>query len=73
MPIEMKIIIKSDEKGVGTQIIAEGPCDELESAHAKFIYQTIISALETQKGFSRKEPDVCNVKNIIKEESGNVH
>lgn len=76
MAIVMKIIIEQDDTGVGTRIVAEGPCTEFEARHAEFIHKTIIAALESRQGFKRNDSYVCEVKKIIKstkEGNENVH
>ncbi|VFS44658.1 Uncharacterised protein [Enterobacter cancerogenus] len=76
MTIEMKINIEEDATGVGTRIMAEGPCTEGEARQAQFIHKTVIAALESRKGFKRNDSDVCEVKKISKpnsEGNKNVH
>lgn len=76
MAIVMKIFIEQDATGVGTRIIAEGPCTPVESEQAEFIYKTVIAALESRNGFKRHEPDICKIKEIttpLKEGDENVH
>jgi len=73
--ITMQIVIEQDETGVGTRIMAEGPCTEAEARQAQFIHRTVIAALECRKGFKRNDSDVCEVKEIqpTDGENKNVH
>lgn len=64
MAIVMKVLIEQDETGLGTRIEASGPCTELEAAQAAFIHQSIISALETKKGFKHIDTNICETKEI---------
>ncbi|EHM48885.1 hypothetical protein [Hafnia alvei] len=76
MAIVMKVFIEQDDTGIGTRIQASGPCTEQEAAHAAFIHQSILTALETMNGFKHIDTSICETKEIIKsttEGNKNVH
>jgi hypothetical protein len=72
MAVILKITIQETETGVSTNICAEGACTPEESEQAKFIYQTVVDALQKRSEYRHTEKDVCNVTNINKGNS-NVH
>ncbi|MGK0686887.1 hypothetical protein ACSFC0_16150 [Serratia marcescens] len=72
MAVILKVTIQQTETGVSTNICAEGPCTPGESEQAKFIYQTVVDALQKRPGYRNTGNDVCNVTNINKG-NNNVH
>jgi len=75
MAVVMQIIIQQDANGVSTDIKAGGPCTEVEAAHAAFLHQSIIAALESKEGFKHDGPTVCETKKLqpTDGENKNVH
>lgn len=72
MAVILKVTIQQNETGVSTNICAEGPCTQGELEQAKYIYHTIIDALQKRPDYRNTGKDVCNVTNIKKGNS-NVH
>lgn len=75
MAIVMQITIEQGTTGVSTNIKAGGPCTEVEAAHAAFLHQSIIAALESKEGFKHDGPTVCETKKLQPTggENKNVH
>jgi len=72
MAVILKVTIQQTETGVSTNICAEGPCTPGESEQAKYIYHTIVEALQKRPGYRNTGTDVCTITNI-KKENNNVH